>query len=432
MRILSSLARRFAINYLPFYLSGLAMLVATNWIAIKIPSLSKSLIDWLDQGLDISDPERIAIAIIGLGFLQIIVRALSRILIFWPGRQVEAHIKGYYFRTFLNLPTLFFETHGIGDLISRLANDVGQIRVFFGFAILQLFNLIILITFVMTQMLFTHVGLTLASVAPLFLMIAVTKVGSPMLSKFSKAVQENQGKITNEVTDAFFNVQIVQTNAAEGAFIRRIERKNRMLFRSQMRLTFMRTALFPLSTLTLGISYFIVIFFGAKEVIKGHLSIGDILAFNIYIGLLAFPLTALGIIIAIYQRAQVAASRLNELDLYPEESAQKGSTQSTSKELISVRQLSFTYPGKNQAAIVCDKLTIQPGEKIGICGPIGSGKSTLFKLMTRIYDPPAGCIFYQGQDVLAYQPKTLRKKNLLHQPKCPPIFSYCQRKHCLW
>jgi ATP-binding cassette subfamily B multidrug efflux pump len=121
-----------------WYLAGIFLLAVVNVVNLQIPQLAKKIINDLTIKTTANESLDTAIAIIGLGFLLIVVRALSRVLMFWPSRKAEATSKADYFKRVIDLPAEFFEKHGMGDLISRLANDIGHVRIYYGFGLLQI------------------------------------------------------------------------------------------------------------------------------------------------------------------------------------------------------------------------------------------------------------------------------------------------------
>src|SRR5690606_7302548 len=142
-----SFTKRYALPYWPWYLAGIAALAVTNLITLEVPQLAKTIVNELSSSDPQHDLEQTALLIIGLGVTMMLIRALSRILVFWPGRKMETDLKSDLFARTLQLPMQFFERHGMGDLISRLANDVGHLRVFYAFGLLQIFNMIFLLSF---------------------------------------------------------------------------------------------------------------------------------------------------------------------------------------------------------------------------------------------------------------------------------------------
>ncbi len=422
---LARFARRYAKPLWPWYAWGFVALAATNLITLEIPQLAKVVINSISNaaGQQRIDPElaRIAILIMGLGLLQILIRSLSRILIFWPGRSIEANSRTDSFNHLLRLPQQALLHFGMGDLISRLANDIGQLRVFFAFGLLQVLNLCFLSAFIISRMLTIHVGLTIACIAPLSLMLVITRYAMPKMQEFSRQNQEATGRLTNKVTEAFVNVHVVQQSGAEESFLDRTRPENEAVYESNMRLVFIRNAVFPLMSCLASIGQMTVIFYGGYEAIHHRLTVGDILAFNVYIGFLSFPLTAVGMIISMYERAKTAVTRLGEIENHAGESPLPSDAPITHpagsgpQAILSVRNLNFTYQnlgapdGPSRFSLNGITFDLPPRARLGIAGPVGSGKTTLLQLLVRLYDPAAGTIFLRGRDILSLDPFELRR-----------------------
>ena len=413
MLTLSSFARRFALGLWPWYLAGSLFLAVTNLITLEIPQLAKNIVNGLDAGnLEQQVLVGFAQGIVLLGLLQIAARSLSRILIFWPGRQLEATSKSALFNKAMRLPQLSLDKFGMGDLISRLSNDLSQVRVFFAFAVLQALNLAFLSVFTIYKMLSVHVTLTLLCLIPIGVMLVITQFIMPKLAKYSKENQEAIGSLTNRVTEAFTNIHVIQNNSIEDTFQRRVDEENEKVYTTNMNVVVFRTLFFPLLTSLTGVSQMFVLAFGGFQVFQGNITVGDLLAFNIYLAYLAFPLTSLGIILSIYQRSKTAMARISPIDEAPAESCNKDLKNDDKDCLLHIKGLNYTYPqSEGLGTKVIDNISfeLREGEKIGVCGPVGSGKSTLFNLITRVYDPPEQSVFFKGQDICSLEPKVLRK-----------------------
>ncbi len=412
-RGISRFARLFVYQLWPWYLAGAFCLAITNIISLEIPQLAKELVNHLHKGLDAKDLDTLpmlALAIMGLGLGQIFIRSASRILIFWPGRKLEASSKSYLFERVMRLPQTFFDKHGMGDLISRFSNDIGQLRIFFAFGVLQILNLIFISVFTLYQMLSVNKALTLYSLLPIVFMLLTTKVIMPKMAKVTRENQEAVGLLTNRVTEAFTNIHVIQTNASETSFQNLIAQENNKVYATDMKVLLLRTLFFPLMSALTGLSQLVVLFYGGYLVTQNLISVGDILAFNIYLSYLAFPLTSIGIILSVYQRSKTALERLDPfLDETPET---KHSTvgEIPSEAQISIKELNFTYPASEHPVFTGLNLQVARGEMLGVCGAVGSGKSTLFQILTRVYDAPQGTVFFDGQDILNTEPRELRQK----------------------
>ena len=394
MLTLTSFAKRFALGLWPWYLVGSLFLAATNIITLEIPQLAKNIVNALDaDGTSKQMLLSFAHGIVALGLVQILTRSMSRILIFWPGRKLEATSKSALFSKAMSLPQMTLDKFGMGDLISRLSNDLSQVRVFFAFAVLQMLNLIFLSVFTVYKMLSVHVSLTLLCLIPIALMLVITQFIMPKLAAFSRANQEAIGSLTNRITEAFTNIHVIQNNSVEDTFQGKVDKENEAVYATNMKVIIFRTLFFPLLTSLTGVSQMAVLAYGGFQVYNGSITVGDLLAFNIYLAYLAFPLTSLGIILSIYQRSKTAIERLSPIDEAASEASIEGLEGSSEETLLQIKNLSYAYPseeGDSPTVLQDISISVKHGEKIGLCGSVGSGKSTLFGLITRIYQPSSG------------------------------------------
>lgn len=417
-----------------WYLGGILFLAVTNIINLEIPQLAKKVIDSIEHGgNNTSSVWQYPFWIIGLGLTQIGTRSLSRILIFWPGRHLEAALKSDIFTKLLHLPHKFYDAFGMGDIVSRLTNDTGQLRIFFAFGALQVINLIFLVIFTLSKMTSIHPALTGFCLIPLFTMFAVARFLMPKLQFYNKLSLDAQGRLTSRITEGFVNIHTVQANVAESAFIRGADRENLAVYDANMKVALARTFFFPLVGALGNIAQFIVLLYGGLAAIKGELSVGDLLAFNIYLNYLSFPLSAMGMILAIYQRAISAVERIKVIEESKEERASVQPAEDKFKDnepLFAIRNLTYTFTKSPQDTGLAPKpfslknisLNWLPGEKLGLCGPIGGGKTTLFNLMTGILEPPPGTIFFRGIDITHMDPRKLRA-HVAYALQQPQLFS---------
>jgi ATP-binding cassette subfamily B multidrug efflux pump len=413
MNAMIRFARLFVIKLWPWYLGGALCLAITNIISLEIPQLAKELVNHLHNGLkpeDLGTLPKLALAIMGLGLAQIFIRSSSRILIFWPGRKLEASSKSYLFERVMRLPQKFFDKHGMGDLISRFSNDVGQLRIFFAFGVLQILNLIFISVFTLYQMLSVHTSLTLLALTPIVAMLLTTKVIMPRMAAFTRQNQDAVGLLTNRVTEAFTHIHVIQTNASETSFQRLIAQENDKVYATDMKVLMLRTLFFPLMSALTGLSQLVVLFYGGYLVVQKKISVGDILAFNIYLSYLAFPLTSIGIILSVYQRSKSALDRLDPFFHELPEAGTSGQVLAFPQASeVEIKDLHFTYPGSAHPVFSGLDLRVRKAEMLGVCGAVGSGKSTLFQILTRIYEPPRETTYFEGQDVTTLDPVKLRQ-----------------------
>jgi ATP-binding cassette subfamily B protein len=421
---LRELGKMYAAPQWHFYLGGTIALIITNIIVLEIPLLAKEIIDTLASRGELKTLSSVAISIILLGLSQVIIRTASRILIFWPGRALEANLKADVFYRILIAPLVDIIGYSVGELTSRLNNDVTQLRVFFAFGALQVLNVIFISIFTISKMASIDSTLTALAISPMLLMLVLTKVVMPHLYKSMRENTEALGRLTAKVSEAFSQVHVVQMMNAVPAISSRLEPDNFSIFQSNSRTIWLRTLTWPVMTILIGLSQFATLTYGGKQIMAGQLTVGDIMAFNIYIGMLTFPFASLGIILNVYQRAKPAAERIQTIKTITPETVLPAPTKSFPKEdrhLLKVNNLSFRWPD-GRSGVDNISFTVDPGERIGVFGKIGSGKSTLFNLLTKLYPIAEGQAYLDGKDLQFTSPESVR--NLIgYAQQTPLLFS---------
>jgi ATP-binding cassette subfamily B multidrug efflux pump len=394
------------------------MLILTNLFTLEIPQLAKTIVNAVEKGEPLGQYTNLTLIIVALGLLLIGIRTLSRVFIFRPGRELETSIKVDLFDHLLSMPLARFLTFGMGDLTSRLNSDVTQLRVFFAFGVLQVLNVVLMSSLTIVKMVSISPLLTFLCVLPLIFMLVLTKYISPILYVATKQNSEATGRLTNRVSEMFANVQVIQCAGAEDAFISRASIESEQIFKTNMKTVLIRNLVFPLMTVMTGTSQFCLLYWGGKAVINGAFTVGDLMAFAIYIGILVFPFTSIGLILAIYQRARPAVERLQAIAFEPSESEGQNSSavlelkQSalySQSLLIRAESLSFSFDSKTE--VLKDiSFQINRGDRIGVFGRVGSGKSVLFELLTKLYEVPRGMLFFHGHDYGDLSPEFIRSK----------------------
>ena len=404
---LTGFARHYVLPLWPWYLGGLICLAATNVVTLAIPRLAREVVNTLSKDTGSSIP----LVIIGLGLLLVVIRVLSRALFFWPGRRVEAEIRSDLFGRILEVPRAMLRRFGQGDLVSRIANDTRYLRVLFAFGLLSLVNVVFLLTMTIISMAEVHESLTLFALIPFLPLLVLVRFLLPAMHAASKRYQEAVGSLTTVMAETFRGLPSVRLHGAHQAFTERIADSNELVFLSSRRMAMLETVVFPMASLMVNVSQAVVLGYGGLEVIAGRLTAGDILLFNVYMAGLAFPLAFMGGILALLERARSAEGRISEILDLPVEDMVSGLVPGPEKSAalaLEVQNLSFSFP--SGFALADCSFSVSRGGRIGICGPVGSGKSLLLDLVARFEEPPPATIFVLGEDVLGQKVGELRTR----------------------
>ena len=421
MRQLAIFVRRYAARYWIWYLAGIAALLATNWLAVQIPLR-------LAEGIDaIRGGERgavlgaaLAIALMGLGV--ILIRTLSRVLMFTPGRLVEYRLRGDLFAHLLTLPRSFYDRWQVGDIVSRASNDITFVRVFTGFGALGTFNVAAALLLTGTEMVRLSPKLTAMMLGPIVLAVIAVQLGTRRLFTLVKRSQEQLSDLSDHVLASLQGVQTIQGFNAQVAFTDRFTERNQRLLETNLALARIRAFVLPLLGLSGACAVWILLGVGGPMAVSGELSVGELVAFVTFVTYLLHPLRSLGWLISVYQRGLVSCERIFEfLDLPAE---RPGARQLPAREggrALALADLSFSYPDGTEALREVTA-RIPAGSTAGIFGRTGSGKTTLLRLIARVYDPPAGSISADGVDLLELEIGGWRSQ-LAAVPQVPFLFS---------
>ncbi len=417
------LLRDYAWRYRWSYLAGAVFLWITNYLAVSIPGQIGHAIDALraDQPLG-----RYVAAIAAMGLTVIVVRTLSRILIFNPARDLEYHLRKELFAHLLRLQPSFYVTRKRGDIVSRAANDITWVRTLVGFGGLQIVNVTLAVVLTGWKMLSLSPRLTMMVLLPILIGVGLVQSGIRRLFVLARRSQEQLGEISEHVLGSLQGMAAIQGFVAEDAFIERFETRNLEWLRTGMRLALIRSIALPLLVLAGGVAMFALIAIGGPMVLGGTLTVGELAAFTALLTVFLPPLRSMGWMMSVIQRGRAALERIFELMDAPIERPE-GTVGKVPRAgrgpAIEMRDLRFAYPDEPQR-LVLDGLTatIAAGSVVGLFGRTGSGKSTLLRLLARLYNPPSRSIFVDGDDLISLDLESWRQR-LAVVPQRPFLFS---------
>ena len=415
--------RRYAWPHRWSFLAGAVCLLATNWLTVTIPIKLGAGIDALTEGGDVSGT---VWAIVFMGVAVIVVRTLSRVLFFNPGRDMEYRLRGDLFRHLLNLQPHFYARHRTGDIVSRASNDITWTRAMIGFGLMQVVNTTVAISMTGWKMVSISAELTLWSVVPIALALVVVQLFLKRLFDLQKQSQEQLGEISDHVLGSFQGIATVQGFSAEAAFIQRLEERNHAWLMTTMRLSVIRSLAFPLLGLAGGVAVFALLYVGGPMAVTGPLSVGDLAAFATLIAALLPPLRSLGWMLSVLQRGKAALDRIFELLDEPVDRPEGDNPvpqEAGAAPALAVRGLTFAYPDEPERNVLSDvDIDVPASTVLGVFGRTGSGKSTLLRLMARLYDPPGGCVRVDDIDINSLDRAEWRRR-LAVAPQRPFLFS---------
>ena len=389
--------------WIPFSI-GLLIVLASSAITSVIPWLLRRAIDAIGSGA----PMRTTWQLSGLIVLAAIIggafRYGMRELMNGVSRWMEYDLRNDLFTHLETLDPAYFAQTRTGDIMARLTNDLGAVRMPVGPAVMYLANTITGGLFALYFMLRIDVKLTLLALLPLiFLPLLTIRMGKAIHDRF-EAVQEHFSTLTTRAQENLTGARIVRAYRQEAAEIARFGEVNEQYLALNMSLVRLWGTLNPLFAFFGGLGAVIVLGVGGALTIKGTISVGSFVAFGMYLTMLTWPMIALGWVVNLFQRGDASMGRLAEiLDVRPSlvaEDPRQHLPSTKSGRTIEFRNVGFHYPsdaaGEPRWVLRNVSFTAPAGSTLGVVGATGSGKSALIDLIPRMYDPQEGEILIDG------------------------------------
>ena len=407
------------------YALGTVALFATNYAVVRIPALMGEALNVLERegASALADSRALAIELVIMALAVIVVRTLSRVLFFNPGREIEYRLGIDLFERLLGLQRPYFDKRKVGELVSIASNDTTAVRLLVGFVGLQVCNVMVAIPMHLWQMARTDLALTLWCLAPVTIGAAYMRW---TVKRFFAMVRDGMqllAKLSERVLESYAGIGTIRAHAAEDATIARFEERSEAYLQLQLRVSAIRAFGMPVLAFSGLVGAGVVLWAGGNRVLANELGVGDLAAFMALLISLVGTLTSLAWVLAAVGRGMIATDRVAEVlhtpDGLPEVKQQLALADAPRIEL---RKLAFTYDGADEPALVDIDAVIEPGETLGIFGKTGSGKTTLVNLLTRVYTPPPGTIFVDGADITELPLPALREAMAV-VPQTPFLFS---------
>jgi ATP-binding cassette, subfamily B, multidrug efflux pump len=338
---------------------------------------------------------------------------LMRQTIIVMSRHIEYDQKKEIYAHYQQLDTNFYKTHSTGDLMSRMAEDVSRVRMYTGPAMMYLANLLVTIGFSLFFMLRKDPLLSFYVLTPLPILAITIYYVNTIIHKRSEHIQALLSNLTTNAQESYSGIRVIKSFVQEKAMLRYFSHNSEEYRKNAVDLAKVESIYFPSMGLMIGLSTLLAIMIGGIYVIYGkhNTDIGTITEFVIYITMLTFPVSAIGWVASMVQRASASQKRLNEfLDTIPTIQDPPAAITAPLQGNISFQGVDFTYPNTGIHALKEFNLEIRKGEKVVIIGRTGSGKTTIAQLLLRMYDPGQGKILIDGADLRRYDLRDLRRQ----------------------
>lgn len=418
--------KEFFIAHKKSFLLGIFWVFFVDVIGLITPKLLGLFVDDLRAGeLDRTGILTYAGLIFGAAIFSVIARYFWRIYIMGNSRKAEVYLRDKFYDHLQKLSPNYFNHHKTGDLMANATNDLGAIRQALGPGFLSAVDPTFVLTFTVIMMVYT-VGwqLTLAALAPMPLLALIVTMFGRIIHKRFGEVQAAFGSLTDRVQENFAGVRVVKSFVQEEAEIKKFTAENKENFKANLNLIKVNGIYNPIVQLVTAVSFLIAIAYGGILVVRGTITLGEFVTFNTYLGLMTWPMMAIGWVINMWQRGAASMKRINEvLRTLPEiNDDQDLAAKEDLEGNIEFKNLTFTYPGSELPVLKDISISVKAGQTVAIIGRTGSGKSTLMNLLLRLYNPPEGTLFLDGVDITQVPLSTLRE-NIGYVPQENFLFS---------
>ncbi|HMJ63451.1 MAG TPA: ABC transporter ATP-binding protein [Bryobacteraceae bacterium] len=393
---------------------GMGALLMKGLLGAALPVVLKNGVESLTAGFRLSLVLEFAGLLIGLSAIKGLFQYWMRVIIIGVSRDIEFDLRNDLFHHLVALSQDFYGRYRTGDIMARSTNDLNAVRMMLGPGIMYQTETSVMLILSVAVMLHTDVRLTLMALAPAPLVsIAVIVFGRRIHARFEH-IQRMFSDISSRVQENLAGVRVVRAYAQEEAEVAEFARLNQEYVRENIGLARIQGLFMPLLQALIGLTFLLVLWAGGRQLLQGHISLGSFVMFNIYMGMLIWPMIAFGWVVNLMQRGTASLDRINQI-LHERPSiaipiaspATVPARASEHSAEIRFRDVFMTFSQRRDALAGVD-LTIAAGETVAVVGHTGSGKTTLVNLVPRLFDPTSGTVEVGGVDVRRYDPEELR------------------------
>ncbi len=349
------------------------------------------------------------LTIIGLALTSGLFMFLMRQTIIVMSRHIEFDQKNEIYQHYQALDVSFYKQYSTGDLMNRITEDVGKVRMYTGPAVMYLVNTLVTVITVLVFMLNVNWELTLMVFIPLPILSFIIYKVSDKINKRSNKVQQELSNLTSHAQESFASIRVIKAYAQENYFTKSLDEKGDVYKKENLKLATIESYFQPTMVLMIGLREMITIWHGGYLVMHKKIEAGNIPEFIMNVYRLTWPFAALGWVTSLIQRAAASQTRINEFLKTPSAIKNDATSETKIEGDIKFNNVSFTYPETGIAALKNISFHVKPGQILGITGPVGSGKSTIAQLLSRIYDTEQGEILMDNKNIKHLNLSDLRK-----------------------
>jgi len=380
---------------------GVACVFMTNLVRLTAPVVLRHAVDDLTTQISQSKLLEYAGILISIALIQGVFLFTQRRLLINMSRHIEYDLRNDFYEHLQKLPFEFYQTHRTGDLMARATNDLSAVRMIVGPALMYSMNTVFAMALIIPLMGAISWRLTLLAFLSMPLVAVATNYFSKRIHDRFEKVQEYFGTVSNRAQESLAGVRVIRAYTQEDAQVESFRLVNREFVNRNLKLIKLSGIFHPILQFFIGLGFIAVLWFGGSLVISGAISIGQFVQFTLLLGYLVWPMIALGWVINIFQRGMASMGRMHLImSIEPAIRDTNETTDIVSLDgEIEFRDLTFTYSETREPALKNINLHIEPGQTVAFVGAVGSGKSTLMNLVTRLLDAEPGQVLIDGQPI---------------------------------
>ena len=411
--------------------AGISALFVVDVLQLFIPRVVKHAIDDLTANVVSSEALLVYGAeVLGLALAIGALRYVWRFLLLGAARRIERGLRDRLFHHLQTLSPSYFSRSRIGDLMAHATNDIEAVRMALALGIVFLVDTLLLGSLTLFFMVYIHPMLTVYAILPMPLVSLATLWVSRLLHERFERVQKTFSALTERVRESIAGIRVVKAYVQETTEREKLASLSREYIERSMAVTKAWGMFFPLLLLLSNLSLAIVLYAGGRLTLVQTISAGDLVAFMSYLGILAWPMMALGWAINVVQRGSASLGRLERIFAEKPEIVDRPGVMDHGvlKGTIEIKGLTYPSQQKGRPILKDVNLTIRSGERVAIVGATGAGKSVFCDLLVRVLEPPDGTIFFDGVEAHRISLSTLRR-SIAYVPQETFLFSDTLREN---
>jgi ATP-binding cassette subfamily B multidrug efflux pump len=417
-KTLFSLLRKYKYSFL----AGLLALSLVDLCQLSIPLIIQRVVDALTiEGAGMRDISKYGLILLLIAVAMSVFRFFWRYFIMGAARRIEQSLRNEFFSHLQSLHFDFFSQRKVGDLMAHTVNDIETLKFACGLGVLIAYDGIFLLVFIFGAMLCISPQLTLYAFIPFpILGFLILKFGRMIEQRFQK-VQDSFSGLTESARASISGIRVVKAYVRESEEVKDFESSSAAYLDKNLRLIKIWGVYQPVITYLAALATVIFLWLGGIDTITLNITLGDFAAVLLYLTMLTWPMMAMGWAVDIIKRGNASLNRINDILLVrPQPTVESGAADMNIEGTIELKDLSFSYNGKRALKNV--SLKIPAGMAVGFTGATGSGKSTVFQLLTRVEEPPENTMFVDGVDVRKITRDSLRE-GIVYVPQETTVFS---------